>query len=190
MKKHKLTFLFIILAMFFIPVIIAKCVSSPGMYWLSTANDWIGFWGSYAGAIIGGLITLLVLSVTIADNKRAEEQKRRQELCAKVANLISNFCVEMMAYRSKWNALYKKAGGKEIDTLEKIELGATTEEPRRIFFELEILLQHIPEAKELLAAVEAVLEDKVTKKSVSVTAKLMDNVRKEAQNFVAEYTNV
>ena len=68
-----------------------------------------------------------------------------------------------MAYRSKWNALYKKAGGKEIDTLEKIELGATTEEPRHIFFELEILLQHIPEAKELLAAVEAVLEDKVTK---------------------------
>lgn len=40
-------------------------------------NDWVGFWGGYLGAIIGGVITLYVLVVTIGDSKegRAREEK-------------------------------------------------------------------------------------------------------------------
>lgn len=37
------------------------------------SSDWIGFWGSYAGAIIGGLITLLVLHYTIKENSKVRD---------------------------------------------------------------------------------------------------------------------
>ena len=175
-------------AILVIPVIIGIIVSVPGVSWLETSNDWIGFWGGYVGAIIGGLITLLVLSATIKDNQETQEKARRQELTARVANLVSNFCVEMMAYRSKWNALYAKAGGKEIDSIERIEYGATTEEPRRIYFELDILLRKIPEAKMLLDEIEDALEGKITQKTVKETAVLMDSIRERTREFIDNYS--
>lgn len=35
---------------------------------MGSFNDWIGFFGSYVGAIIGGMITLFVLNYTIREN--------------------------------------------------------------------------------------------------------------------------
>ena len=171
-----------------VPIIIGVLVSIPCVSWLDTSNDWIGFWGGYVGAIIGGIITLLVLSETIKDNQQTREKIRRQELCAQVANLVSSFCIEMMAYRSKWKTLYEKADGKEIDAFSKIEYGATTEEPRRIYFELDILLKRIPEAKDLLEEIENVLEGKITQKSVKETETLMNTIREQTRLFIDKYS--
>lgn len=171
-----------------IPIIIGIIVSIPGVSWLETSNDWIGFWGSYIGAIIGGLMTLLVLSATIKDSHQTQEKIRRQELAARVANLVSNFCIEMMAYRSKWNTLYKEAAGKGIDSIKKIEIGATTEAPRRIYFELDILLKGIPEAKVLLTEIKDVLECTITQKTVKETEELMDSIREQMRKFIDEYS--
>lgn len=172
----------------FLPIIIGVIVSVPSLSWLETANDWIGFWGGYAGAIIGGLITLLVLFETLMDNRKTWEKNRRQELCMRVANLVSNFCIEMMAYRSKWNTLHKKADGKEMDACSTIEYGATTEEPRRIYFELDILLKRIPEAKELLEELETTLNGKITKKTIKETEALMVRIREQTRLFIDKYS--
>lgn len=44
---------------------------------LSTSNDWIGFWGSYTGGIIGGLCTLIVLYFTRKDTRDIEENNSK-----------------------------------------------------------------------------------------------------------------
>lgn len=38
-------------------------------------GDWVGFWGNYAGAIIGGLIALYVLHQTIVENAKIRESQ-------------------------------------------------------------------------------------------------------------------
>lgn len=47
-------------------------VSSPLFPEMTNSNDWIGFWGSYAGAIIGGIITMIGVSMTIHSTNRNE----------------------------------------------------------------------------------------------------------------------
>lgn len=47
-------------------------VSSPLFPRMTNSNDWIGFWGSYAGAIVGGIITLIGVSMTIHSANRNE----------------------------------------------------------------------------------------------------------------------
>ena len=66
----------VLVAIVISPILIAVFVSLPILDGLSASNDWIGFWGGYIGAILGGIITLYVLLETIRDNK---EQQRRNE---------------------------------------------------------------------------------------------------------------
>lgn len=40
-----------------------------------TSENWVGFWGSYAGAIVGGLITLYVLYHTIKENAKIRDSQ-------------------------------------------------------------------------------------------------------------------
>ena len=50
-----------------------------------TTNEWIGFWGGYLGAILGGMITLYVLWKTIKEEK---EISIRQEKIVYFDNII------------------------------------------------------------------------------------------------------
>ncbi|CEQ04098.1 Uncharacterised protein [[Clostridium] sordellii] len=94
------------------PIFAGGLTSSTDSIFLKfeTSNDWIGFFGSYTGAILGGIITLIVMNVTIksseenlkktiAENKIIEERKERIEFCNGIAKLISNFCSESRKYR-------------------------------------------------------------------------------------------
>lgn len=45
-----------------------------------TSNEWIGFWGGYIGAIVGGLITLYVMHTTLNENKVEIERQREFDL--------------------------------------------------------------------------------------------------------------
>ena len=66
----------VLVAIVISPIFIAVFVSLPVLDGLSADNDWIGFWGGYIGAIMGGIITIYVLLKTIRENK---EQQRRNE---------------------------------------------------------------------------------------------------------------
>ena len=54
-----------------------------------TTNEWIGFWGGYLGAIIGGIITLAVMQKTL---KSEHDNRNREEKIVyfnQITNLIS-----------------------------------------------------------------------------------------------------
>ena len=40
-----------------------------------TSSGWIGFWGSYLGGIVGGLITLYVMFRTLKENRELEDRR-------------------------------------------------------------------------------------------------------------------
>lgn len=171
-----------------VPVLVGGLVSFSLSPNLETNNDWIGFWGGYSGSLIGGFITLVVMKKTLDSNRLLQERNERQQLCNHVAKLVSDFCIEIMAYRSKWKTLYRQANGGAIDSEKAIEMGATTEKPRRILFECEMLLSHIPEAKDTIDCMRATLSDaKVTQLSVRETEQYLSELRARAKKFLSTY---
>ena len=71
MKKRHYSIIF--LAIIASPIIV-NCIlhiSNPISEWLPTvgySNEWIGFWGSVVGNILGGIIVLIVLHYTLKEN--------------------------------------------------------------------------------------------------------------------------
>ena len=74
-SKYYIYIFAIILVVPIVMNIILYCINP--IPWLiptvGESSDWIGFWGNYAGAIIGGLITLLVLHYTIKENSKIRD---------------------------------------------------------------------------------------------------------------------
>lgn len=105
-KKSKLILgvLFIIIVM---PFLIWGLTEYTNYHTLFSENapTWIGFFGSYTGAIAGGYITVLVMDETIKngdanleksinENKILQQRNERVEFCNELASIISNFCSE------------------------------------------------------------------------------------------------
>lgn len=44
----------------FIPIVLAVCISTPIFINITGGVNWLGFWGSYLGAVLGGFITVIV----------------------------------------------------------------------------------------------------------------------------------
>lgn len=177
--------LFLILAF---PIFTGFIVSFSVWPDLETSNDWIGFWGGYAGAIVGGIITLLVMRKTLDSNLESQKHNDRRQLCNHVAKLVSDFCIEMMAYRSKLKTLSKQYSGRAIPPEKKIEMGATTEKPKRIFFEMEMLLADIPSAKNVLEYMSMLLnEENIVNRSMRQTEVLLEELRKRSKEFIQSY---
>lgn len=72
----------------------------------TTSNDWIGFFGSYTGAIIGGLITLMVMNTTIENgdrnleisidqNEKIQNKNNKIAFCNDIATIVSAFCASI-----------------------------------------------------------------------------------------------
>lgn len=75
-----------------------------------TSNDWIGFFGSYMGSILGGIITLIVMKETIEsgnrnletniiENKKIQKRNERIQFCNHIASLIASYCYESRRYK-------------------------------------------------------------------------------------------
>lgn len=69
-----------------------------------TSNEWIGFWGGYLGAIIGGLSTLIVFKYTISYNNKLYDKDKRFVICKELIKISSayNFqvtCVIKASYK-------------------------------------------------------------------------------------------
>lgn len=71
-----------------IPIAMGLIISIDGPVWLETENEWIGFWGGYAGAILGGLITLFVMWRTIKSSEEILKIDKKQNF---VDELLAGF---------------------------------------------------------------------------------------------------
>lgn len=105
-KKSKLIFgvLFIIIAMPFLVWGLTEYTNYHTLF-SENAHTWIGFFGSYTGAIAGGYITVLVMDETIKngdanleksinENKILQQRNERVEFCNELASIIADFCSE------------------------------------------------------------------------------------------------
>lgn len=75
--KHYIVFLLVIV---FFPILVnvVICSSNPTPWNIPVAGkseDWLGFWGSYAGGLISGLIALYVLYHTIKENAKIRDSQ-------------------------------------------------------------------------------------------------------------------
>ena len=79
MKKIVRRFWWIIIIILTIPIVVnTLCLRTTII--TVTENDWIGFWGSYLGAIVGGVITLYVLYKTNNITKKIQNENLKFEL--------------------------------------------------------------------------------------------------------------
>lgn len=77
-KHYIIILLAIILAPIIVDFILYK--TNPISDWLPTVgqpNEWIGFWGSIVGNILGGIIVLIVLHYTKKENERLRENQTK-----------------------------------------------------------------------------------------------------------------
>lgn len=76
MEKNNKRFLFLIIAVtvVIIPFFLGCFISSPIFKNFVGGINWIGFWGSYLGSVVSGLITLFVLFKTLESNKEDLEK--------------------------------------------------------------------------------------------------------------------
>lgn len=107
--KNKISWI-IMLLIVLMPILTTLLVSKPSTFKNFTIeNDWIGFFGSYTGSIVGGLITLYVMAITIkngdtnlhksiSENKNLQQKNDKTIFCNDVAGLIANYCSECKKY--------------------------------------------------------------------------------------------
>ncbi len=57
-----------------------------------TSSGWIGFWGSYLGGIVGGIITLYVMFRTLKENRDLQKKEHRIAFCNEICKLSGEIC--------------------------------------------------------------------------------------------------
>lgn len=89
-KKVKSTLIICFIGFLIVmPLIISIGVSLPILENVVVDNDWIGFWGSYMGSVLGGIITLYVLWNTIRSSEQARQRDEKIQFFDKVVELYS-----------------------------------------------------------------------------------------------------
>lgn len=126
--KHYIIFL---LAIVFFPILVNAviCCSNP-LPWnvpiAGKSEDWVGFWGSYAGALISGLIALYVLYHTIKENAKIRDSQvktiRYTQQQAWLENLrkqlIGNYKMfDMQSFSIAVNAIRKNRHSEAVSIL-------------------------------------------------------------------------
>lgn len=85
LKKIGLGLLFVIIIILGIPTLLAWIIPMKSKIPnFSDSNDWIGFFGSYVGSILGGLCTLVVMYFTRKDTR--DIQKENLKIQDKIIN--------------------------------------------------------------------------------------------------------
>lgn len=100
MKKYWKIFTIAIFLSIITPIIIGFGVSQDILNDWTNDNDWIGFWGSYAGAVIGSIVTLLVLWRTLEDNRLAREREEKVNYYNNLINTIALYLTDLDIYLS------------------------------------------------------------------------------------------
>ena len=93
----KIAIIIVVVAMI-TPAIIGWGVSQDILNDWTNDNDWIGFWGSYIGTIMGSSVTLLVLWSTLEDNRQAREREEKVHYYNNLIEVISTLFVDIGNY--------------------------------------------------------------------------------------------
>ncbi len=110
MKKYwKEVILGLIVVLFIIPLVLAFLLRFDFII-TDTSSGWIGFWGSYLGGIVGGLITLYVLFRTLKENREMQKKEHKIAFCNEICKLsgeicgaINRECIYILKYADKKN---------------------------------------------------------------------------------------
>lgn len=106
LKKENIVLL-VIAVMGIIPFILGCAISSPVFKNFVGGDSWIGFWGSYLGSIVSGMITLFVLFKTLEsnkkdleqtfiENKRMQQRQEKMDYCDKIIKLSSSYANDVI----------------------------------------------------------------------------------------------
>lgn len=178
----------IIIAIIIMPIVVAiltSCIQSPIKNFV-TSNDWIGFFGSYVGAILGGLITLFVMDKTIEagndnlknsikENKKLNKETETIRFCNDIANLIGEYCSDISVYyyeciraehydyekrnlynRFRQSEITEEQYNHDLDILELNRPRGDRRKSTAIYFKIEILLKEEELAKTLMETLKKV----------------------------------
>lgn len=85
----------VVLIILFSPLAVAGGTSAPVLQWATNDNDWIGFWGDYIGAVLGGLITLYVLYRTLRSERKNHRREEKVAFFDKLLDLQDDWCHEV-----------------------------------------------------------------------------------------------
>jgi len=83
-RGNKKIYYFCIILLFLIPIVVNQLMSFNIAKVYGDTNSWIGFFGSYIGSIVSGLITFVGVLLTI---KFTREESRREKLPEKINNI-------------------------------------------------------------------------------------------------------
>lgn len=72
------------------PIVLAVCISTPIFINITGGVNWLGFWGSYLGAVLGGCITVIVFWGTIQENKNKDLREEKRNLFDKLISDAAN----------------------------------------------------------------------------------------------------
>lgn len=90
-KILKITFV-LILGIFILPIIINFILILPTPFDLNTIGDeieWLSFWGTYLGGIIGALVSFTILYLTLLHNKKEAEIERTNNRLLQLQQALS-----------------------------------------------------------------------------------------------------
>lgn len=84
-----------IIIILFLVYLVNVMIRTEAIFEVAQDNDWISFWGSVLGSSIGGIITFIVLRVTIKnENEKREDEKRMSVLPYLDYNLVCDEYIE------------------------------------------------------------------------------------------------
>ncbi|MCP3029642.1 hypothetical protein [Halobacillus sp. A5] len=130
-----------------IPVIFNFIARQPSKHVIGDVNDWISFFGSYLGGVIGGIITLIGVQLTI---KNQTKEKIIDEFPKKELNLNAILGLieeqkQMLLIKNNYDKVIENIVKSEQDMIEKaIHTSPATYKVLRNFFDYIKLYKRTP----------------------------------------------
>lgn len=104
-----------------LPMLTAGAVSWNLIPGFETDNDWISFFGSYFGAIIGAAVALMVVKISLIAEKTEQMRIEKNKVCSEIIMEVAEFdelaaCLWMRAQDLAKLMLDKKCQDKDISS--------------------------------------------------------------------------
>lgn len=128
--QKKARYILILIFLLMVPAIVNGLLLLPAVCKvIGEPKDWISFWGSYAGALITGIISFVILYHTIESNRRENDRQRlidyNKQLVRDIAESVCslNIIKIVNCYRQDRDA--RKIMGIDVTRIEAYKLEIT-----------------------------------------------------------------
>ncbi len=202
-KTEKLLIVNSVLWIMVLPLIIACGTSANILDWVTNDNDWIGFWGSYIGTLIGSGVTLLVLWGTITDSRKAREREEKLGYYNHLVELQTSFVEDIANYNALVTTLFKeytiekyreciKSGNKAAKRSMEIEILLKT---RKDLYNVKILEKNLERMCENVNKIVhgldvLALDDFTDKELMKKMDEQMDVILGECKTYIDDFAEI